>query len=204
MTPSQESALFMHELGRAISEWAYLELDLAVLVAAAVSQADRHSLQVGFFAIENFRSKLAYCDNVLTERFHATPGFERWELLRAKIEALSRKRNQLAHQTVMVYPGGSEGRRTAILNWKANFYASPKLAPKGTRGKGPPSGALCLGDLAQLSLEFKAAMYAIRNVRALVLGEPPAYRLDYETAPPAPTVAKLFKEFNARVFSSEA
>ena len=46
----------MHELGSAISEWAYLELDLAILVAVAVSPEDRHSLQVGFFAIENFRS----------------------------------------------------------------------------------------------------------------------------------------------------
>ena len=101
----------------------------------------------------------------------------------------------------MVYPGGSVGRRTAILNWKANFYSSPKLALKGTKGKGPPSGALCIKDIAQIRLEFKAAMYAVRNIRALVNGEPPAYRPELETAAPAPNPAKLFKEFSAKVRS---
>ena len=164
-----------------------------------MSPEDRHSLQVGFFAIENFRSKLTYCDNILTERFHTTPGFERWEQVRARVEALSRKRNQLAHQTVMTYPGGPVGRRTAILNWKASFYSSPKLAPKGTRGKGPPSGSLCVRDLAQLRFEFRATMHAIRNIRALVNGEPADYRLELESAAPAPSLTKLFKDFTAKI-----
>ncbi len=199
MTPTQESALFMHQLGHAVSDWAFLEMDLAILVAAAVSREDRHTLQVGFFAIENFRSKLACCDNILNERFHSVRGFEKWETVRAQIEALSRKRNRLAHQTVMVYPGGPVGRRIAILDWKANIHSSPKLAPTKSCGKVPPPGSLCVRDLAQVSLEFRAAQHAIRNMRAVLLGQPPDYPTALEQPPRVPTAASLFKAFKAKI-----
>lgn len=204
MTPSQESALFMYELGQTISHWAYLEADLAVLVAAAVSRDDKHTVQVGFYAIENFRSKLAYCDNILNERFHEVPNFSRWEEVRTRIEAISRKRNRLAHQTVMVSTGGEVGRRTGILDWKAQIHNSPKLAPKPSRKtKGLPDGTLFVRDLAQITLEMKAVTYAIRNIRCLVLGEPPAYDINLEKPENAPTIAVLFKRFKATVMAEE-
>ena len=200
MTPEQESVLFHYELGQAISYWAYLEMNLRHLVSSAVSLDARQLVSVGFFSIENFRSKLTYCDNILTEHFHRSPHYQRWLTLCTRVRSAATKRNRMAHQTVMVYPQSKPGRRQALINWSAEQFTAPSKATKVRPGFAPPTDAMCVREIVEAKYEFEALMRSIRNLRAALLGEqegPQAREL--EEVKGVPTASALWKQLLASI-----
>ena len=178
MTAEQERALFYHELGRALSQWAYVELDLRHLITACVPIEARRFVAVGYFSIENFRSKLAYCDSIVVESKHATTTVLRWQPLADRIRTASSRRNRLAHWTMMMYPRGKTGRRCALVEWAPNEFSAPSKQELDKNPSGPPSSAICLRQVLEARYEFESLTPALANLRAAFLGEPESWPED--------------------------
>ena len=171
MTPEQEHFLFYHELGKALSQWAYVELDLRHLVTASVPIEARQAVAVGYFSIENFRSKLAYCDSIIIESKHRSPIVARWPPIYERVRSASTRRNRLAHWTLMFYPRAKTGRRHALVEWSRNEFSAPSKQEPDRNTSGPPSSALCLRQVLEARYDFESLTPALSNLRAAFLGE---------------------------------
>lgn len=172
MTTEQEHLLFLHELGRSLSQWAYVELDLRHLVTACVPMEARQLVAVGYFSIENFRSKLAYCDSIIIESQHRSPTVARWQAMSERIRSASTRRNRLAHWTMMLFPRAKIGRRYALVEWSRNVFSAPSKQEPDRNTSGPPSSALCLRQVLEARYEFESLTPTLSNLRAAFLGEP--------------------------------
>lgn len=104
---AQEEAIFYHELGKAIAQWSSVEFSLCR--ATAVCFMDRDiaktvskfsDFYLGFFSIENFRSKLQFSDVIIRRGLHSTEDIAEWNNLHGRLESLSKVRNHLAHWVV--------------------------------------------------------------------------------------------------------
>jgi hypothetical protein len=103
---------FYFQLGAAITPWAEVESSLAHLISTCTAEQDRYMLLLGFFSIENFRSKLQFATSILGEKFRNHPALRDWPGFAKKLEHCAAKRNQLAHRKVWEYPFSKKtGRR---------------------------------------------------------------------------------------------
>lgn len=153
MTPDEEHVAFYHELGLTITQWAHVEIALANTVAACcLKDADVGRVANAFYSIENFRSKLAFCDALMSEVHKDRPVLDLWKALSTRLSAAASKRNKLAHHRVIVYSQSTPGRRNAIVPW---YVDKPK---KKSKKNLPPQGALCVRDINAIRFEF-AALY---------------------------------------------
>src|SRR5947208_2598049 len=109
MGPNEEQVLFYYEIGMAISQWAHVEMALRDVVINCASGSGRRALSIGFYSIENFRSKLQFCDNLLAESFDTSPELTSWHGLRDRLTKASTKRNRLAHRSTITYLTGKPG-----------------------------------------------------------------------------------------------
>jgi len=171
MTPPQEHLLFYHELGKALSQWAYVELDLRHLVTACAPIDSRQLVAVGYFSIENFRSKLSYCDSIITEAMHRSPAFPKWAPLSERVKSASMRRNRLAHWTVMFYPKAKVGRRYALVDWSKSAFSAPSKQDLDRNTSGPSSSSICLHQIIESRHEFESLTPALSNLRAAFLGD---------------------------------
>ena len=193
MTPEQEAVLFHYELGQATSYWAFVEMGLRHLVSSAVTLDARHLVSVGFISIENFRSKLSFCDNIVTEHFHRSPHYNRWQALHDRVKNASSKRNQLAHRTVMLYSQSKPGRRHALINWNAEQFTAPSKATRVRPGLTPPSDAMCVREIVGAKHEFEAITLSLANLRTALLGGHESSK-ELEVAKNVPTVPAMWKQ----------
>jgi hypothetical protein len=202
MTSDQESLLFYHALGEAISCWAFVELDLRHIVAACGEGDSRHFLAVGFFSIESFHAKLKYCDRIVAERFYKSERYSDWVRTRDRTEALSKTRNRLAHHTVFYFDNSKPGRRFALLNWAKEEFTAPSLGREYKIGHGaPPTGCMCLADIVVAKLEFEEHSKRLANVLAALLGRVEPWASLNEKKVNAPTHAELLENVKAKLLS---
>ena len=190
MTPEQEQVLFYHELGKALSQWAYVELDLRHLVTACVPMDARQLVAVGYFSIENFRSKLAYCDSIIVESMHRSTAFKRWAAVSERVKSASIRRNRLAHWTVMFYPRAKTGRRYALVDWPRNAFSAPSKQDPDRNASGPSSSSICLHQILEARYDFESLTPTLSNLRTAFLGErEPWSDSDCTPATPLPPAA---------------
>jgi hypothetical protein len=119
-------------VGRAITQWSFVEEALSnifkICVApsvarrAGISYLDSGVPMAIFYALESFRPRLTILDAALLARLHGTGTSvtelrEEWARLKEKTRKLSRRRNRLAHWTVV--PGFEDEEE----------YWEPRLAP---------------------------------------------------------------------------
>ena len=189
MTLDQERAIFRQELGHALNEWAEVENSIryAVLTIASTEE-QRRALSVGYFAIEAFRSKLAFANSTLARNFAGTALADEWEELHKRANAASGKRNKLAHRTAKEYEEAKAGRRVLLVPWR---YPKPK---KKTTSPKPPDDSLGLRAVVECRLEFTALSAAILNWAFRASGKAEPFEKDVEKAGRVPSVAALLKQ----------
>ncbi len=177
MNPAEEQVAFYHQIGLAVTRWAFVEGALLTVAQFCVSHNEWETISAGYYSIENFRSKLAFVDSLVKHKHHIPKRIQRWDQLQKKINACAKSRNALAHRSVMQFPEnlGQAGRRFALIDWPGykKLARDQKIAGK------PPSGALCIKDIAIISDEFHELVNGLTNF-AISLGGLPEH---FPTAP---------------------
>ncbi len=166
MMPREEHFLFYYELGLALSQWAKLEMALCDVLVCCVSKQERRKLSVGFYAIENFRSKLSFADDVLAETFDQNPLLEKWSKIKSSIEKCAKKRNKVAHRNVVTYAASPPGRQIALVDWQAEQFTAKAKQRSFLSNRSPPEGALCLIDIVHIRYDFFGVMIELANLAA--------------------------------------
>jgi hypothetical protein len=150
MTEDEELYAFHFELGRALLAWAEVEYALAdTVMCTAKDGTTAHLLGIGFWAIENLRSKLQYADAVLQVRLkNDAPLSARWTALHERIAAKSRMRNALVHGRAIRRQAAKPSERIELVN-PATMNDPPE--------------ALGIRELVQRGAEFHAVLNSLRN-----------------------------------------
>lgn len=164
MTPQEEHVAFYYELGRAFDNWSGVEHELSNVAYRCYPGTNPLVHLQGFYAIENFRSKLQHTDAVVMTKYKSnTTTLERWARLVGHISQCATKRNKLAHGSVIEFTalGARPGRRIALVEWAKWFKEGLTLKP--------PPGSICVRDISNIRVEFVTLMHALRDF-AVVLG----------------------------------
>jgi hypothetical protein len=152
-----EGVAFYHTIGQAVTRWAEIETTLFWIATRCFTDSDAGTLGKAFYAIENFRSKLAFVDRAIraaklqsltnTQRLDC---IKRWDGLAAQLQSLASDRNKIVHGHVIVYPHAKEGRRFAILPRHPQPQTKKQATPK------PPSEAYGVTniDLAHTRFQY--------------------------------------------------
>lgn len=191
MTPSEEHIAFYHELGLAIEQWSVVERSLYAVLASCVRESSHHDFAIGFFSIENFRSKLAFADAIIKDALDedAPQHLGAWKKLAGRLEGVAPRRNRLAHGRLKVFTEAPEGRRYALLPW---------LLPKGNRRVAqPPAEAICVRNIIRARYEFFAISISLRNFAARVEGRKETYAKASEQPKKAPTIPDIAAQIHA-------
>ena len=196
MTPSEEHVCFYSELGGAISQWAHVEIGLYWIALRAIDIKKSKIIGPSFFAIENFRSKIAFVDAAFQAEFGDGKFAEEWADLRDKIIALSTTRNHLVHYAVLVIPNAKPGRRYALhprISKPGDIKTkiSPSAAPS------PPVGSLFVRDIYRAARQFSSASNRLLNLWYLLGGGEAFFPEDALKDKPAPQVAQLARQIRA-------
>ena len=136
-TRSEMTEQMFAQIGSAITQWSFVEEQLSRLMAVCLGSAvlkrvgaiefiEVWSAMWIYYAIDNFRSRLQLVDAALTAHLHQAGVEEElraeWDRLSLKAGRLARKRNRLAHWTVLpAQPTGTGAEHEPI--------APPRLLP---------------------------------------------------------------------------
>ena len=194
MTPTEEHLAFFHELGLTITQWAMVETNLRRLASTCFSQQDRKNLSIGFLSVENFRSKLKFTNNLLEAKFKDSSEFPEWKKIYEKLERVSKRRNELAHRSVVLYLNGQAGRRYALIDDLSEQKNLAKVSPAPEIKTKPPTGAICLVNLVETRLEFVALSIRLQNFHSRLIGEEPFFPEEMEYPSKTPTVSDIRKQ----------
>lgn len=195
MTPAEEHFHFYYEMGLTITQWASVEMTLRDIVVNCASAPDRRIISIGYYSIENFRSKLQFCDNLLTERFESSPHFSEWAKLYERLKRASTKRNKLAHRTVLVFPNAPAGRRYSLVDWLDGQFTAKSKKHSRLSDANPPQGAIYLLDVMQFQIDFSSLFIDLANFSAKLAGHAPTYPPELQVPRKPPTL----KEMRSRI-----
>ena len=184
MNLNEESISFYHAIGLSITQWAWVEQELAGIVLDCFDPKEAIQALTGFRAIENFRAKLQFVDAVISVGRLKKSEKPNWILLMERAQKAANKRNQLAHRTVITDANGTAGRRKNLL---------PARAPETKRPQ-KFAGAICVRDIVGYRLEFFALTAQLANFRARLAGEPERRPRSQEQALSPPTIAQIRRE----------
>jgi hypothetical protein len=185
VTPAEEQLAFYFEIGNAITQWAHVEHSLGWVFATCFSDNDFSAAGMVFFAIENFRSKLAAVDHAMRAAHGTTPHYAEWEGVQDRLRATSAKRNALAHYPSLIYATGRPGLRYALIPRISRSKA--KIPPK------VPAGRLFVRDIVAIRYEFFALNITLQNLHSRLRGQSEEFPKANETPKPPPTIAKIRK-----------
>jgi hypothetical protein len=188
MKPNEEIIACQYELGSAIAQWGHVELQSLRAVMECAPPADRSALAIGYHSIENFRSKLQYCDNLIQHKFKKSAHLAEWKACKERVSAASTKRNKIAHGWHHLYFHNTPGRRWAII--PVRLVEGELLHMDGDK---PPPGALCLRDLAAIHREFHALTTQLANVVELLRRGRYVFSSEQMSPKATPTLAQILK-----------
>jgi hypothetical protein len=166
MNQEEEEICFYYELGIATAFWAVVERHVLEVVFFAAEENQYEMISHGFFAIEGFRSKLAFATAMLIKRISEKRHLDGWTILAKRLAAASADRNRLAHRVVVNFPDSSAGRRCALIAWRQG------LPPKEGNKLLPPQRAIRIRDLARIRYRFAALSKALANFSCRLHNEP--------------------------------
>lgn len=152
----QERVLFDRELGRAIAQWATVEMVLFFLLTTAIPTEKLAVLNTAYLSIENFRSKIQAIDLCIREAFprHAALGW--WSQIHRKLQTESAARNQLVHRIVQPYPANKAGRRVGLVKQIDSMPPALRAIGQESTLAKAPVGTLFIKDIVQCRLRFHA------------------------------------------------
>lgn len=163
ITPAQEEMIFLTCYARAMHQWAHVENALSQVACAGVPGAGGVALAMGLYAIESFRSKLAFVDVALRQRITDTAQLEHWDKLKRQAETAAKRRNALAHRSMLVYTSAKPGKRYALLDWKQRYGEQPEDGSA-------PAGAISIRELVECRYLFTPISLGLDNFAAKIEG----------------------------------
>lgn len=168
MTVSEEEIVFFAEVGWALRQWAAVEGQLRSLVAMSLRPTDGLAVSAAFMSIENFRSKLKFCDSLIRCVYRDSPHILAWSNLFKLLEKRSAVRNSIAHGRHVLHAEGAAGRRWAIVEW------SEPEPIKTMPGKSPTlaSGAICLANVVTARMHFRRLTGELASFQSQLRGRP--------------------------------
>jgi len=187
MSPSEEHIAFYYELGFAITQWAHIEHHLCLIATACFERKDAKLVGLGFFSIENFRSKLQFIHRIFRQKFEGTNHINDWLILHDRINTWSAKRNHLAHYTAHGYMMNRPGRRYALIPWISTGKQS-RLTRRNPNLAIVPPEALFVRDIIAIRFEFFAITVSLRNFLCRLNGEPEIFPKSSEQPSCPPTI----------------
>lgn len=111
MNVREEQLAFYQWVGRAITQWAAVEIALADVVRSCFCDADASASAVAFYSVENFRSKLRIADNLVSARFGDNSLFTSdWRKLHERAKSAAKGRNTIAHHWLLIEPKNRSGK----------------------------------------------------------------------------------------------
>jgi hypothetical protein len=184
MTPGEEQVAFYLELALAVTQWAHVERALFTLCSLCVSQPNVNPLFFGFFAIENFRSKLGFTSKMLLSKYETDPRAEGMQEIFDRVVRCSSKRNKLVHRRLHSFINEKPGKRYALIEWP-KFEDKPPGNAKPGMAVRCPSGALTLREINAIRFEFFALFAALTNLHMRLSGmkEPYAEAAEHPKRP---------------------
>jgi hypothetical protein len=123
LTLGEEEIRFYTALGKAVTQWQAVEAGLANIFCALVGPPGNSGLaNVAFYSVENFRTKLAMTNNVVTIRFSFIPNrTSDWPQLAQRVRKRSSKRNLLAHYSMEIENYRKAGHRCRLRPYPNNL-----------------------------------------------------------------------------------
>lgn len=167
MNIQEEEVLFFVEVGWALRQWAAVEGQLRALISMSVHPTDGPAIAEGFMSIENFRSKLKFCNQIVRRRFSDSDHIDLWVALHDRCAALSVTRNRLAHGQHILNSEGQPGRRWGIVDWSEQ---EPIRVTKS--GVSIISTALCLNNVVTARLHFRRLTGELASLQQQLRGRP--------------------------------
>jgi len=187
ITIEEEEIAFFYSIGKAISEWGYVENVLGYLVLNCFEKKDNEDLthsvtSVGFFSIETFKAKMDFAEAVVKRKFinHQSD----WSKLVKRVRKSSGARNKLAHWAKQTYRENIPGRRFMLTPWVFS-------RKKKSKHPQPPDGSQGLRDIHKMRLEFISLAMSLRNFEARVLGHTEPFPKSHEQPTRPLSIGKL-------------
>jgi hypothetical protein len=188
MMINEEQVAFYFELGLTITQWSNVERSLFYVATACLGKQDWAALSSGFFELDSFRAKLAFVDGLVTTKFGDTRHFKKWEKLRSLASSLSGTRNKLAHNPVMNFLHGIEGRRVVLLPRLTK--PNPKIKKQPNSGTAP-SDALGVRDVIAFRLQISPLAIGLENLSCALAKEPTRFPASLEQLRDPPTLRDI-------------
>jgi hypothetical protein len=196
MSPDEEHVSFYYEIGLAVTFWALVERAVLKVAQACTAPHQAPAILQAFYAIENFRSKLAFTDALVQSKTSNKNLLKQWGELNAACKQAAAKRNILAHRHAVPFrhqKNPRPGRIHSLVDW-AELAAWDGI-PTGK----PPPGSLFVRDISRFSQEFVALTDRILVFEHALRGKPrPTLEL-YELPPRPPTTRDLKNRIRARL-----
>jgi len=185
MNASEEHVCFYYEIGVGITQWAHVERSILEVVGACVTTTDFNAIAHGFFAIENFRSKLSFADSIVRKSQVNASTTSEWNTLVNRAEIAAKLRNRIAHLSVMGYPSNAAGRRYCLQPRIPTKLGKPSKTPK------PPSGAMCLSEIVAARYTFFALMVSLQNYASRLRGQAETFPTSAEKPQRPPSIKTM-------------
>lgn len=191
MTEDEEHVLFLRHMGAAIAKWSNVERGIAGCVLSCVPDANFDPLAAGFLSIENFRSKLAFANELVTAKIAGTRHTKDWEKLLERTKTLSAVRNKIAHRVTRQFPNGKPGRRILLCPWEL------KISDLQSEVQKPPAGSISLLDVVRAGLDFDALGFSLANFSNRINGDPERFPKSCEQPGNLPSIQALVRQIHA-------
>ena len=112
MTPAEEERLrFYAALGLCIAQWSHVEDALASVFSEAMSGRSLIVTWGAFYAIQSPETKIDATNAAVAMRLHNGALLNAWQRLFNHAHRKRKRRNNIAHFQVLIYPKEPEGRR---------------------------------------------------------------------------------------------
>jgi len=116
-------------VGRCLEKWSWVEENLALVLEGLVRHQKHGLLGTGFAAVRSFESKLNMVDEI-AQRTLGKRRFAGWKSLYGKLDKKYRKRNQIAHFSIVLHG------RTAPLDARLHPYWGISKGKSALKNKG--------------------------------------------------------------------
>lgn len=186
MNINEEQVAFYHEIGRAVTEWAHVEISLCFVFRACFDEKQVKTAGNAFFAVENFRSKLALVEAAMASAFPDSPHLATWRTLAAQAQRNAALRNRIAHGIVVIYPTSNPGKRLIITSWNAD---TPKRSIL-------PAGALGIKDVYTAARHFTLLSNRLLNLASVLIGRQEPYGAEFLQEPRSLQLQQLMRRIH--------
>lgn len=194
VTAEEEEYAFYHEVGATLMQWAFVESALMRVVIRCADGDGRTGalLAIGFRSIENFRSKIAYADKLITHHlFFEHVLLARWKANVKRLSSSGKRRNQIAHGQALQIPEGKPGQRIALF--EPGWFLKATTAPYITGAK------LYIREIASINTEFVTLHQSLWNFYRVMVGEPEQYPESREQEVHQPTIRSIEARMHAAI-----